>query len=245
MKRFLLMFCCLASTHIACTADEKCVSAPDGLVAWWRGDDTAQDLNPDVTPDFVNVDFVEGKVGKALRFSTAGTYLRVPASPKLDVGLSNGFSLEMWINPVDNTVSQPLFEWGNSGEKAPGVHLWIHDGAGRLFANLVDDKGGYHFLSSGPGIIKPNLWQHIALTYDKNGTASLYRNGVLMAQADIGSLTPKTSGDLYFGLRPSDEARRAFYNGSLDEISVYNKPLTQKHIEEIYRADSAGKCDKP
>jgi RHS repeat-associated protein len=82
-------------------------------------------------------------------------------------------------------------------------------------------------------------WRHYALSYDKpSGIARLYINGVLQGQANLGSFTPQTGYDLYFGYV---QGQSNPFTGILDEISLYNRALTQTQIQAVYAAADCGK----
>ena len=74
-------------------------------------------------------------------------------------------------------------------------------------------------------------WHHLACTYDVAGsTIRLYRDGVeLLAETVTGNYTG--SGPLYIGKR-FDDSR--YFNGSLDELVVYNRPLAAYEIANLY-----------
>ena len=156
--------------------------------------------------------------------------------------------MEAWINPSDVAARGPLFEW-NDGITGWGVHFWIDPGSfnagpGALYANIVDTGGFWHQLHSPAGAVSSNTFQHVALTYDKAvGMATIYCNGVGVAQAILGSFTPLTTFDLYLGRRvmgaPGDVAT---FSGLIDEPAIYNRALTAAEITTIYNAGSAGKC---
>lgn len=234
-------FCCAPPAHAAPThaASDSCVAAPAGLVAWWSGDNTASGTSTVRQKVQGNSAYAPGKVGAAFVFNSQTSYLKIPANAKLDVGKGSGFSLELWIKPATDEPHHPLLEW-HDAQTGVGVHLWIHDIAGRLWANIRDTEGNDHVVASGAGVILPRVWQHVALAYDKSGSASLYRNGVLMARQDIGSFVPQTSYDLYLGVRYSERDR--YYLGLMDEISVYDRALSGREFQDIYGAGSAGKC---
>src|SRR5205814_4576731 len=101
----------------------------------------------------------------------------------------------------------------------------------------------------GAGVLASNVFQHVALTFDKaSGVARLYRNGVVVAQQTIGSITPQTSYDLYLGRRPASPGgpiEVASFAGLLDEAAIYNRTLTTNEIQAIYNAGTAGKCTTP
>ena len=228
------------------------VPVPPGLVSWWRGEGDAKDAystNDGVLTE--GVSFAAGEVGQAFCFTNAGQALVVPASASLDVGAGDGFTLEAWINPSDNLGTYPIFEW-NTGSSW-GVHFYVADGQpgnpnsgpAELYANVVDHFGGAHQLSSAGGVVASNVFQHVALTYDKtSGAATIYYNGQMVSQANIGAgMIPSTSYDLWIGYRPSNE--HLAFPGLIDEPSIYNRALTSGEITSIYQAGQAGKTNAP
>ena len=113
-----------------------------------------------------------------------------------------------------------------------------------LYANIIDTTGVYHAVETAGGILATNVLQHVALTYDKtSGVAVLYLNGVAVTITNLGSFTPQTSYDLYFGKRPSGPFAGSYFNGLMDEISIYNRALSSNEVASIYNAGSSGKCE--
>src|SRR5439155_14985344 len=149
--------------------------------------------------------------------------------------------------PADVTAQQELFEWNNGS--GYGTHFSLATappygaGTGCLYANLRDVNSVDHYFSTAGGVLVANTWQHIALTYDKSGgSAVLYVNGLVKTQQVVGTLTPATAWDLYFGVRPAGDNAPMRYSGRMDEVSLYNHPLSGAEIQADYNASSAGKC---
>jgi hypothetical protein len=118
-------------------------------------------------------------------------------------------------------------------------------GAGNLVANLTDTAGTPHWVTAPGGTIAANVWQHIALTYDRaSGIARLYCRGALVGEAALGSFSPDTRPDLYLGRRPSGDGNVS-YRGRLDELSIYRRALNSAEIASIATAGAAGKCRVP
>ena len=222
-----------------------CVPPPSGLVSWWRGEGAATDFagtNNGVLEG--GMAFATGEVGQAFKFNGTNADVRVLASASLNVGLADGFTIETWINPADLTQERPVVEW-NDGEF--GVHLWVSSaagaGPGALYINVKDTTPHDHPLSTAAGLLSSNVWQHVAATYMRsNGNTVLYINGVARAQATLGVFTPRTIGDLYFGLRPYSAGAGLRFVGMMDEVSLYSRTLSATEIQAIYNAGSAGKC---
>lgn len=181
----------------------SCVSAPSGLVAWWRAEGNANDsVGTNNGTAVGGVVYTNGEVGQAFRLDGTSGYVHVPASGSLNVGTNGGFTIEGWINPSDVLDQHPLVEYKFDGIQS-GVHFWLTSGGvGSLFANIVDVNNGAHFIVSAPGIVQTGVFQHVALTYDKTtGIASIYYNGTAVVTSHLGVFTPKTTTDLLLGRR--------------------------------------------
>ncbi len=224
--------------------------APPGLVGWWTADGNAADqtgLNHGIIHG--GVKFVPGKIGQAFQFDGASGYVTVPASDSLNVGNGPGFTIEGWLNPADLSTPGPVLEW-NDDTGNLRAHFWINvpvamggTGPGSIFANIVDVGGIGHCISSPANFLAAGEFNHVALTYSKlNGTATLYLDGNVVADLEIGVFTPGTWNQVYLGTRSTTSY---FYKGLMDEMSVYNTALSASQIRAIYRADSAGKSPPP
>lgn len=227
-----------------------CVTPAPGMVAWWTGDNTAEDLvgsnhgslqnGASFTPD--------GVVGPAFAFDGENDFVKVPASSRLDVGAGSGFTIEAWVNPSNVAAWQPLVEWNSGG--AYGVHLWVNvdfgglTGSGGLYANIVDTAGGEHLVGSGDARLQPHSFNHVALTFDKKtGVTQLYLNGAPAGSPGrFAGITPQTSYDLYLGRRPGGGEPVTQFSGALDEVTIYDRALKQPEVEATARAAYLGKC---
>jgi hypothetical protein len=244
-------FASSANAVLALTGGEtnSCARPPSGLVNWWKGENNSLDsagANNGV-PVGGQISYATGEVENAFHYSDGSGYVSVPAAPPLDVGQGAGFTLEAWIRPADLQNQMPIFEWQyDTNSNVNGAHFWVSaiGGPGCLFANIMEGNGNPHWIYSAPGIVTAD-YQHVALTYDKSsGMAAIYRNGISVASKNLGSFTPNTTGNLLLGERTFLGGQPQFhYVGGLDEMSIYNRALSQSEIAAIYNAGSAGKCD--
>ena len=219
-----------------------------GLVALWSGEGDYIDAASGITAIPVGeVSFADGKQGQSFFLNGQGAYLKIPVNSACDVGKGDGFTIEGWISPTTVMPHMPVAEFtGNSGTSIIGVQFWISIGGGPgcFYANVQDADGAVHSMTSAPGLVVPNVWQHIALTYDKaSGMALIYLDGSVVMKKYLGSFTPKTDLDLLLGARilftspsnPSD-----IFSGKLDEIGIYNRALSASEIQAICTEENNG-----
>ena len=229
-----------------------------GIVAWWKGESNYLDNvgGNNATPENGIGFTTPGEVGTAFNLSSGQFMVANPAAPSsLDVGPGSGLTFEEWINPTTVTAEELLCEYedgfvNNFGVVAAqnaGINFAIHgDSGGILYANLVDTSNFGHVLVSPPGLLNPNVWQHVALTYDKaSGVGAIYINGAAVITTNLGSFTPLTSyTNLCMGARTlynSVASPGAQYSGKMDEITLYGYALCSQQIAAIYNAGKKGK----
>ncbi len=97
-------------------------------------------------------------------------------------------------------------------------------------------------MRSPPGAVTNGAWQHVALSFEKLlGVARLYLNGIPVAQTNLGTFRPQTKAQMYLGGFWGGD----YYTGGLDEMTVYNRALSETEILAMAEADSSGKCLEP
>ncbi len=233
-----------SSTAMLTIDPPMCVPPPSGLIAWYPGDGTANDIQG---PTFENGTLVNGatygtgKVGQAFSFNGVNQEVQVPDSAVLD--LTTDFTFDAWVNPAAN--QNPLANGGivskiGGGAGDNGYQFYLeNDKIGCQFNATGEMWPGNQLLVTVPGGIPNNAWTHVACTYDHN-QLKIYYNG-----ANIGMLTvgPKTVIDSSASLRISgDDNGNAHFNGMLDEVEIFDRALDDTEIADIYSAGSAGVC---
>jgi len=226
----------------------QCAPDPVGLVSWFPLDGNLSDVAGTSAATLQGAaTYSPGEVAQGLQFDGSSTSIRIAASQPLDLGQGPGLTVEMWIKPSDVSYQQPLAEWNDGNGNIQSL-FWISvaangGGSGSLFASLADSSGGYHSVSSDTGVLVSNVFQHVALTYDKaNGVLCLFSNGQIVKETVVGTFNPLTSADLYLGLRPSGTAAGNRYFGTMDEVSIYSRALQPAEVMSIFQAGSQGKC---
>jgi len=225
----------------------QCVDASADLVGWWRGEsntlDSAGMNHGQMFPPSTQSAYGVGQFGAAFSLRS-GNYVVISNAPGLNLGAAPGLTVEAWINPT-TTSPMPIVEW-NSGTGTQGVYLAYSytRGPGYLEANLIDSQGQSHLIQSP--FITPtyNLWKHVAVSYDRlSGMAALFVDGFQVTQTNLGSFTPRTSGNLYLGYRPpgsySGSGQR--FTGLMDEVAVYRRALSAAELRCLMRGGVAGK----
>jgi hypothetical protein len=226
------------SSHAVLTVipPAPCAAPPAGLVGWWPGAGNANDAVGGNNGTLQGgVTFSPGVVGQAYNFNPANGTVVVPDSSSLR--LTNQLTIEAWINARSvsgnpGIISKVGIATGNHGYQ---LGLWDHRLVGLL--NGPDQAWPSGAVASGP-LITTGQWYHVVFTYDQSAM-KLYVNGMPVATNVIG---PQVIAATTTDLRISGADDHCFFDGLIDEPSVYNRALSVTEIAAIYNAGSAGKC---
>jgi hypothetical protein len=81
-------------------------------------------------------------------------------------------------------------------------------------------------------------WQQVAFTYDGTTPTKVYLNGQYDTSYAISAGAPISSNyDVAIGRR-SNPAYNGYFNGTIDEVRIYNRALTAEEIRESYQGYS-------
>src|SRR5438093_2594421 len=76
-----------------------CAAPPTGNVGWWPFDsDTHDEVSGTSGVSIGSPIFTNGLVGQAIFLNGAGAAVRIPATTAINLGASDGLSMEAWIN---------------------------------------------------------------------------------------------------------------------------------------------------
>jgi hypothetical protein len=216
-----------------------CVPPPAGLVSWWRGESNAWDqagVNPGVLRN--GAGFGAGAVGQAFNFNGTSQYLDVTNSPSLNP--TGSISVEAWIYPRQplNATAPIIKKAGEGTATQDGYALEVSGTTALRFGVYLSGVRSWRYAPSAP--LYPNQWSHVVGVF--NGTnVAIYLNGALVGTptAASGQIVP-SGNNLQIGHDPITTSR--YFNGLIDEASVYNTALSATQIQAIYLAGMSGKC---
>jgi hypothetical protein len=213
-----------------------CVPRPAGLISWWPGDRDANDIVDGNDGTLQNgATFTAGKVKQAFSFDGVDDFVEAPTS-----GFPTGSSdrtLELWAR-IDAAVSGEAFFAGYGAFESLGQTYFLGTVGTTLF-----------FSNWGEALWGPTLdtgqWYHVAVT-NIEGMLTLYLNGEAVSTATwpAESINIPAGTMFYIGKAgPADDYRKL--QGSVDEVSLYNRALSAEEILAIYMAGHQGKCRMP
>jgi glucose/arabinose dehydrogenase/PKD repeat protein len=162
-----------------------------------------------------------GRFGAALSFNGSSASVTVPDSSSLD--LTNGMTLEAWVNPsaAGGPWRTVVFKQNGGGMV---YALYSNNGANRP-AGQVNILGEQNAL--GAAVVPANTWTHLATTYD-GATLRFYANGTQVgSRAQTGNI-PASTGALRIG---GNAVWGEWFAGLIDEVRIYSRALNAGEIQ--------------
>jgi hypothetical protein len=195
----------------------------DGPVGYWRLAEASGSTAFDETGALPGV--YDGPVGRAVTGLlssdldraagfTTGTSVDVPESSRLQLG--SRFSLEAWIRP--NSIPSPG-GWASIVTRPESYSLQFN---GPLLEFTVIQNGSRRRLQAPAGTVVAGQTYHVVGTYDGAETR-LYVNGAQVAGGTLTGAPSAGQSGLHIG---SWESYTEFFNGTIDEVAIYDSLLT-------------------
>lgn len=159
--------------------------------------------------------------------SASGDKLTIADDPAIEL---TEFTLEGWINPASVAQNRTIAAKQTGGGAGAGytIRFW---NSGQVRLDILNGAGGNtnaEFIGMG---LTASEWTHIAIAY-KNQVAYFWKNGVGDSKACAITLVD-SGGALYIG---GNYAGTAAYDGSMGELRLYNRLLTDAEVLANYNA---------
>ncbi len=238
------------------------VAVPNGgLVGWWKGEGNANDSIGENHGAAMNgVSFAAGRVGEAFSFDGVDDYVNAGFGGNLDD--IRVLTIEAWIFlnsygkgpaaaknsvPVGRIVSKQI------GQNLNGFNFAVRGGQYQDLAFVRHFSGGLAAWVTPVSSIKLGRWHHVAVVYESRSVTNipkLFVDGealpVKATAKAVGFATPDSSSNMIIGARQvNSKTIDCFFDGLIDELRVYNDPLTADEVRSSYDAGSAGKSEAP
>jgi Concanavalin A-like lectin/glucanases superfamily/Secretion system C-terminal sorting domain len=241
MKRLLLvvaLLCFLVNTKIQAQNIPNYVS-PSGLLLWYPFTSNVIDSSGNLNNGTVNGATLStnrfASTNSCYSFNGLTNRITAPSSSSLN---PNYISVSVWVKPTMYTNS-----WQYIIDKSLDVSN-TYDSRG--WAIRMTNTGIIELEFRANGIMSPvfstttiplNTWSHIVFTFNGSQLKLYFNNTNVFNQNITGLVTPNTS-DLSIGYLPhvNMPPYGYFWNGLIDDIGIWNRPLTPCEINNLYNA---------
>jgi hypothetical protein len=224
-----------------------CVPPPTNMVSWWRAEGNLIDSwDSNSGTAIVGPAYGTGQVGLGL----SNSVISVPDAPSLH--FTSGLTVLAWINGsafanggLYTIVSKYEVPFTSNIATQSSFYFGITNNGNLFFRVSSNGQASANVGLSATQTILPHQWYLVAATYDHTHLR-LYINGQLSVARDFFTgifpgTTPLGIGGVPSGTPPFATAAFPFA-GTIDEVSLFNRALSQTEIFNIYSADGAGLC---
>lgn len=194
-------------------------------------DSSASAVAPSI---FGNPEFVQGRIGQAIKFNSPGQYVDLGNRDEFRFGESTDFSVAFWIKSEGIKGDPSIIsnkDW-NSGSNTG----WIlgMNGSGELIWNYKTSQSSrldYHM---------PNVadykWHHIVVSHDrKNGGARFYKDGNLIKTVDISGMKGTLDSPYTTKIGQDGTGKyRSTLTAQVDDLQIYRNVLTETEVRAMY-----------
>ncbi|OGD30828.1 hypothetical protein A2833_01375 [Candidatus Azambacteria bacterium RIFCSPHIGHO2_01_FULL_44_55] len=221
-----------------------------GLVGYWKFDEGSGTVAADSSGNANNGTLLngpawtQGKINGALSFDGSDDYVNMGNASALRFENTNPFTLSAWykfnVTSFGAGDDQGLIAKENTGGSLPGYKLAIEaDAANDPWSFIMRDINSRRLEVQFP---RPNNtdWHYISVIYDGSSNASgvsVYIDGMSQPKTVITntlSVSIANSSPFLVGQFFGD-----YFDGSIDEVRVYNRALSVVEITEIFNAAGA------
>ena len=202
-------------------------------------DDYITFSNPEIAS---SSSWIAGKYGNALDLNGSSDYIL--ASDSTSLSITGDLSISAWIRPDAIGLEQTVLgKWDETTALLDkSYRLWL-DSSNKLNLSVSTDGTTVVTHTGSDTTFAANTWYHIEALYDNAGTMDLYVNGKL-------DVTQKSSGvpasiddnisNLYIGGKENTSGTiETLFNGTIDDVRVYNYGRTLKQIYADYNGGFA------
>ena len=236
---------------LPCVQATSWVATAQGVVGLWHGDGNGDDaVGGNNAALFNGVKFADGVIGLGFKCDGMDEKIVVSNTPVLNFAARQDFSIEAWIKPSAAPGNFQGLMTVISKRVAPdtitalGYELYLRDGAlGVQLADKLEPFGWHNFESAGPDL-RDGRFHHVAVTVERLSPVGgkLYVDGKVVLTFDPTTCPGDLSnaGPLRIGNHPQD-GLPAFFNGIIDEVSIYNRALSPAEMLAVASAGAGAK----
>ncbi len=198
-----------------------------GLAGYWKLDDASGTTATDSSTNANNGTLTNGptwgtgKIGSDVVFDGVNDYI-ISGS---NISLANRtFSVAAWAKRTSNNTWDFIITQGSSAVLNQAFQFGFRDNntfTCSFYANDLDTVATY----------TDSTWHYWVCSYDvSNSSRKIYRDGVLVASNSAAAYVG--SGQLNIGRY---QVLDTYFHGSIDEVRVYNRALSDDEVSQLYR----------
>jgi hypothetical protein len=226
----------------------QALDVKNGLVAFYPFNNNANDESANSNNGTVNgpvpVNDRNSEPAGAYNFDGLDDYIMVNDPVPVSLQIQNEITLSAWIYVLQYPGASNLglivgSQCDACGSRGASIFLdgrTNSDGqpspAGHIHFQI--GNGSWHQANSNSQV-PLNQWVLITATRKANEDAKIYYNGVLQPSTSTPWTGSVSYTGAYFAMGRQRDYGNRFFNGSMDEVRVYNRALSEQEIKTLYQ----------
>jgi len=173
-------------------------------------------------------------------------YLYTADHADFNFNYNSAFSLSAWVKTSSGGWRGIINKAITSSYNGPFTGWVFGQTAGNLFCDLSSHWGsGLAMAAKTTGVnVTDGIWYHVVVTFSGSGTLAgtmFYVDGVakspvIHAYNALGTNSIQNSEPVRIGNMPLNGIGDTWWNGGIDEVSVWNKELSSAEVGDIYNS---------
>jgi hypothetical protein len=165
-----------------------------------------------------------GRIGDAMQFDGASTYLRIPGAAEL--GPTSGYTIALWVfvdrmrGALITKRDRVVGTWSYSLMSAPVANglMW----AAGTAAGSID------------AVLPVGAWSHVAMTWDGASAITVYVDGSVRP-FEFAAVPMFDGSDVFLGAREGalSTVAEELFVGRLDDVRIYRGVLSRAEIDAL------------
>jgi hypothetical protein len=175
-----------------------------------------------------------GQYKKGGIFNGTSSYIDIPSA--IYSSISGPFTLSAWIKTTSSGSYKIIIGMGGvNGVASKGLTMWM-DSSGLLYASWGNGSTEDYWSVSATTPLNTGDWVHVAITVDglTNPVVKGYVNGVAEGSGTTGSDSITFDTSLTIGARDMGGTVASYWDGSIDQVRIFNKELTATEVLQVY-----------
>ena len=206
----------------------------DGLVGWWKFDETNGTVAYDSSGNGNDGNltggptWATGRIGGALSFDGVDDYVIMPATTDLDL---MKLSISTWVYSTNFDQNGFIFEKTADGNLNSQYNLFIQNSELRFRVKPINS--GYSDTKVDQSILSG--WSFITSSYNSS-KRKLFVNGQLVASNDFNeTIATNPNGISLIGAYALNSiGNNYFFNGLIDDVRIYGRALSAAEVQALY-----------
>ncbi|MBW2990494.1 right-handed parallel beta-helix repeat-containing protein [Candidatus Woesearchaeota archaeon] len=211
-----------------CDGNGGC-GAPSGGVSYWAfegGYTDSWDANDGQEQDDAH-NISEGRCGQGVSFDGEGDYVTMGNNNNLN--FNGGFTVVTWFNSKDVSDMQTLYY--SYLNNSAVIQFRVRNSRLEVRTDISASWTDYLYVT-GSQILLDNTWYHAAFVLNESREElTLYLNGTFDGSSS------GTAVELFSASYTDIGGRSQYFNGTIDEVKIYNRSLNITEIQQIYQDD--------